>query len=247
MLRLLRLDRGVPRWLRNRGTLFLGSKNSNAALASQPLRSRRVQAIERHTPRRDRPDVAVADIAGPSVTDPDLVKEGDTYYLFSSGPGIEIRTSTDRIHWTAAGSVFPQAVPSWAAAAVPGATSIWAPDVSFFDGQYHLYYAVSTYGSQRSVIALATNTTLDPANPAYRWVDHGPVIASRPGDRFNAIDPNVLRRRLRKRLADVRLALGGHRAGSARSGHRVAPASKRHRGRSRVGVKFERWPRGPTV
>ncbi len=75
---------------------------------------------------------------------------------------------------------------------MPGATSIWAPDVAFFGGQYHLYYAVSTYGSQRSVIGLATNTTLDPANPAYRWVDHGPVIASRPGGRFNAIDPNVL-------------------------------------------------------
>ena len=126
------------------------------------------------------------------MTDPDLVKVGDTYYLFSSGPGIEIRSSTDRVHWTAAGSVFSQAVPAWAAVEVPGATSIWAPDASYFGGQYHLYYAVSTYGSQRSVIGLATNTTLDPANPAYRWVDHGPVIASRPGSRFNAIDPNVL-------------------------------------------------------
>jgi arabinan endo-1,5-alpha-L-arabinosidase len=134
----------------------------------------------------------VMDNIAPGVTDPDLVQEGDTYYLFSSGPGIEIRSSTDMVHWTGAGRVFPQAVPAWAATAVPGVTSIWAPDVSFFGGLYHLYYAVSTYGSQRSVIGLATNTTLDPANPAYRWVDHGPVISSRPGDRFNAIDPNVL-------------------------------------------------------
>jgi arabinan endo-1,5-alpha-L-arabinosidase len=138
------------------------------------------------------PVADVDDGSAPAVTDPDLVKEGDTYYLFSSGPGIEILSSTDMVHWTSAGSVFPQAVPAWAAAAVPGSTSIWGPDVSFFGGQYHLYYAVSTYGSQRSVIGLATNTTLDPTNPAYRWVDHEPVISSSPGDRFNAIDPNVL-------------------------------------------------------
>ncbi len=126
------------------------------------------------------------------VTDPDLLKEGNTYYVFSSGPGIEIRSSTDLMQWKVDGSVFPQGVPAWARAAVPGATSIWAPDVAFFAGQYHLYYAVSTYGSQRSVIGLATNTTLNPTDPAYRWVDQGLVVASRPGrDRFNAIDPNV--------------------------------------------------------
>ena len=127
------------------------------------------------------------------VTDPDLVKQGNTYYVFSSGPGIETRSSTDLLQWQIDGSVFPDGVPDWAKASVPGATSIWAPDVAFFDGQYHLYYAVSTYGSQRSVIGVATNATLDPADPAYRWVDRGPVVASRPGrDRFNAIDPNVV-------------------------------------------------------
>jgi hypothetical protein len=77
-----------------------------------------------------------------------LEMEGGTYYLFSSGPGIEIRSSIDGDHWSAAGSVFAQAVPAWPAAAVPGATSIWAPDVSFFGGQYHLYYAVSSAGRE---------------------------------------------------------------------------------------------------
>jgi arabinan endo-1,5-alpha-L-arabinosidase len=70
---------------------------------------------------------------------------------------------------------------------------IWAPDVSYFNGQYHLYYAVSTFGRQRSVIGLATNRTLDPSAPGYQWVDQGEVIASQPGrSNYNAIDPNLV-------------------------------------------------------
>lgn len=34
--------------------------------------------------------------------------------------------------------------------------------------------------------------TLDPVDPNYKWVDRGLVLESRPGDVFNALDPNVL-------------------------------------------------------
>ncbi len=126
------------------------------------------------------------------VTDPSIIKAGGVYYLFSSGPTLEVRESTDLRHWTELGPVFG-AIPAWATAKVPGATQIWAPDISFFNGEYHLYYAVSTFGGQRSVIGLATNTTLDPSAPGYGWVDRGEVVASTPRrDSFNAIDPNVV-------------------------------------------------------
>jgi arabinan endo-1,5-alpha-L-arabinosidase len=126
------------------------------------------------------------------VTDPRIIRQGDTYYVFSTGPGIPIRASNDLTHWREIGQVFAT-VPAWALAEVPGATSIWAPDVSYFNGQYHLYYAISTFGSQRSVIGLATNRTLDPSAPAYQWVDQGEVIGSAPGQtNFNAIDPNLV-------------------------------------------------------
>ena len=59
-------------------------------------------------------------------------------------------------------------------------------------GTYYLYYAVSTLGHNDSVIALATNTTLDPKAPGYRWVDQGKVVRSLPASDFNAIDPDIV-------------------------------------------------------
>jgi len=83
-------------------------------------------------------------------------------------------------------------VPAWAPAAVPGTQFPWAPDISFFDGRYHLYYSLSTFGAQRSAIGLATNATLDPASSHYAWVDRGKVVESVPGvSSHNAIDPAV--------------------------------------------------------
>ena len=60
--------------------------------------------------------------------------------------------ATDLTHWEKVGQVFG-GIPSWARAKVPKAQAIWAPDVSFFDGAYHLYYAVSEFATNRSVIA----------------------------------------------------------------------------------------------
>lgn len=127
------------------------------------------------------------------VHDPCLIKEGGTYYVYGTSmpgsPGITLHTSPDLIHWTSRGALF-DAVPSWAQTLVPGTRGMWAPDVSRFSGGYRLYYAVSTFGSNRSVIGLATNSTLDPAAAGYRWLDHGLVLMSHEGGDFNAIDPN---------------------------------------------------------
>ncbi|TWT34601.1 arabinan endo-1,5-alpha-L-arabinosidase [Blastopirellula retiformator] len=47
--------------------------------------------------------------------------------------------------------------------------------------------------SSVSAIALASNPTLDPDDPHYRWTDEGIVVRSHRGDNFNAIDPAVIR------------------------------------------------------
>lgn len=128
------------------------------------------------------------------VHDSVIIREGDTWHVFSTGIGagaqgiISARRSRDRITWVREQPPF-EALPAWAKAAIPGATNIWAPDISHVDGRYRLYYAVSTFGSNRSAIGLATNRTLDPASPDYGWRDEGMVLMSTPADNYNAIDP----------------------------------------------------------
>jgi glycosyl hydrolase family 43/concanavalin A-like lectin/glucanase superfamily protein len=127
------------------------------------------------------------------VHDPStMIKSGSRYYVFSTGTGIASKSSADRVNWSTGPSVFATP-PAWTGAAVPGFTdNFWAPDVIFHNGQYYLYYSVSTFGSQVSAIGLATNPTLDPANPGYLWTDQGPVIQSTAGSTYNTIDPGVM-------------------------------------------------------
>ena len=124
--------------------------------------------------------------------DPVLIREGDTYYVFNTvGRYIGIKTSKDLVHWEEAGSVFAE-LPEWATKAVPGTEGIWAPDIQRVNGEYRLYYSVSTFGSNRSAIGLATAKTLDPASKDYGWSDKGLVVQSTHADDFNAIDPNLV-------------------------------------------------------
>lgn len=130
------------------------------------------------------------------VHDPVIIRQADTYYIFYTGgrPGrgfIPEKCSQDMIHWQQCGFVFDK-LPEWAPIEVPGTRGIWAPDISYFNGLYHLYYSVSTFGKNNSAIGLATNKTLDRNSPDYAWVDHGLVVRSTHGiDDFNAIDANI--------------------------------------------------------
>ncbi len=131
------------------------------------------------------------------VHDPVIMKEGDTYYVFATdgrrGRGFgPIHASKDLRQWTVIGHVFEE-LPEWAPKEIPGTRGIWAPDISFFNGKYHLYYSVSTFGKNSSAIGLAVNETLDPNSAKYKWVDQGMVVRSTEGeDDWNAIDGNVI-------------------------------------------------------
>jgi arabinan endo-1,5-alpha-L-arabinosidase len=106
-------------------------------------------------------------------------------------PQFPIRCSSDLHEWKRCGAVFPS-IPEWIQQTSPKTEELWAPDISYFDGLYHMYYAFSVFGKNTSGIALATNVTLDPASPRYKWVDRGLVLRSLATDDFNAIDPNLV-------------------------------------------------------
>jgi arabinan endo-1,5-alpha-L-arabinosidase len=127
------------------------------------------------------------------VHDPVLIRQDSTYYLFATGRGIAVWSSPDRVHWKREAPVFASA-PTWAGTVVPDFKNhVWAPDISYHDGTYYLFYSVSTFGKNTSAIGLATNRTLHPTDPAYRWEDQGIIVQSVPGrDDFNAIDPNLV-------------------------------------------------------
>ncbi|HEX6276010.1 MAG TPA: arabinan endo-1,5-alpha-L-arabinosidase [Polyangiaceae bacterium] len=149
----------------------------------------------------DRCDVAVHDPSDPpaivSVSgstgthDPVVMEASGRFYLFHTGGGMGLgaKTSTDFMQWANASTVFPTN-PSWISPLVSGVMNLWAPDISFFGGQYHLYYSASTFGSNQSCIGHATRPALDTGS----WTDQGRLICSNVGtnDNWNAIDPNVV-------------------------------------------------------
>jgi arabinan endo-1,5-alpha-L-arabinosidase len=127
------------------------------------------------------------------VHDPVMIKEGDTYHLFCTGGGILWRRSEDMLNWT---SSFPARVigstPDWIVERIPGVGDLWAPDIAYFNDRFHLYYSGSTYGSNKSIIGLMTNKTLDHESDDYEWVDQGLVVETTGTQFYNAIDPNLI-------------------------------------------------------
>ena len=125
--------------------------------------------------------------------DPVIIRQDSTYYVFCTGPGITVFSSPDMKHWKKQQPVFNKP-PEWALKAIPGFRGhVWAPDISYRNGLYYLYYSVSAFGKNTSAIGLATNKTLDPTSKDFKWTDHEKVIQSVPGrDMWNAIDPNLV-------------------------------------------------------
>ena len=129
------------------------------------------------------------------VHDPTIIRSNNMYYVLSTDPGtangqvgdLPILCSSDQVNWSRCGQVF-NSIPSWITTLYPGITELWAPDVSYFNGVYHVYYAASTFGSNKSSIGLATAPTM--AGP---WTDSGgPILQSVSSSPYNAIDPNIL-------------------------------------------------------
>jgi arabinan endo-1,5-alpha-L-arabinosidase len=120
--------------------------------------------------------------------DPSIVKTPAGGYIAAyTGDNLLLKTSADRTAFRNAGAVFPGGA-SWTTSYTGGSRNLWAPDISYRNGRYYLYYSASTFGSNHSAIFLATSTT----GASGSWTNQGLVIESRTSDNFNAIDPNLV-------------------------------------------------------
>ena len=149
----------------------------------------------------DRCDAAKLDPAKPpkilnltgnlGTHDPVVIEADGRFYLFSTGNNIGAKTSANLLSWQGAPDVLSSNTrPAWLAQQVPGVSNLWAPDISFFGGAYHLYYSASTFGSNHSCIGHLSRPSLSSGT----WSDKGSVICSNvtTKDNWNAIDPNVI-------------------------------------------------------
>ena len=126
----------------------------------------------------------------PMVHDPVMAKDGDTYYIYSTGMGIQQMTSKDRKTWTVLPQPVMTVIPGWTTDSVPGFGShVWAPDVISWHGRWWMAYSCSTFGKNGSAIGLLSSRSLG----ANLWKDEGCIVASRENrDNWNAIDPNFI-------------------------------------------------------
>lgn len=133
------------------------------------------------------------DPENPDVHDPVLACEDGIYYMFTTGVGIGMMSSSDLSIWQQEEAPLAP-IPAWPVEFVPtykGHT--WAPDIIRVGDLWYLYYSCSTFAKNISVIGVAVNKTLNPRSKDYRWEDRGAVIRSQPGvTDWNAIDPNII-------------------------------------------------------
>ncbi|KAK0503828.1 glycoside hydrolase family 43 protein [Armillaria luteobubalina] len=117
------------------------------------------------------------------------------YFVFSTGVGLEIRTSPDRVAFTFVGLVWPNGA-SWTDPfTLTSNGALWVPDCYYANG---LYYAASSFGSQnvrdisdvkgtnrsdffKSAIFYATSSTGLPGS----FTNHGLVTSTSSSNNYN--------------------------------------------------------------
>lgn len=141
---------------------------------------------------------------------PTMAEEHGPHYLFSTGDPAGMigngssrnRPYKDPERWTYQGTVFSE-THRRITARLGDIPNLWAPDISYFNDLWHLYYAASTFASDQSIIALATTPPLDQKRPLSHWTDAGEAVSSTRGNDYNVRQP-------RRNLHDV-----GRRHGTA--------------------------------
>ncbi|WP_459192047.1 family 43 glycosylhydrolase [Halosimplex sp. J119] len=113
----------------------------------------------------------------------DQSDDSDAYYAYGTETPqdiVPVARSEDLANWEYIAPAL-EAYPDWRDDPDAG---VWAPDINYYDGTYHLYYSYSTWGSQNNPgIGLATADS--PEGP---FEDQGPVFRNEDLGMTNCID-----------------------------------------------------------
>ncbi len=138
-----------------------------------------------------------------SVHDPMVIRDHDTFYVF--GSHLAAAKSKDLIEWQQISTHVHEGNPlvpnvyeefgeslQWA-----GTDTTWAKSIIKLNGKYHMYYSVSTWGSPRSAIALATAEHIEGPYKYEGMILNSGLQGDQEGEEYirtihpNAIDPHV--------------------------------------------------------
>lgn len=126
----------------------------------------------------------------PILADPSVIRDpesGDFYAYgtqdnWGDGNGsrlMPVIRSSDLVNWAVVGQAF-QTQPTW-----KNEGGLWAPDVNYINGKFHLYYSYSTWGDPNPGIGVAVAE-----KPNGPFVDQGKLFDSRDVNVPNSIDPH---------------------------------------------------------
>nr|WP_245308369.1 glycoside hydrolase family 43 protein [Halalkalibacter urbisdiaboli] len=126
------------------------------------------------------------------IHDPSIIQEGSTWYTFGTGlvdeNGIRVLRSDNGTDWYAVPTIFPEPLSWWRNYVPNHESNQWAPDIQYYNGRYWLYYSVSSFGSNTSLIGLTSTHSINSG----QWRDDGLVVRSTSNDNFNAIDGDLV-------------------------------------------------------
>lgn len=125
----------------------------------------------------------------PILADPTVIKDPASEYFYAYGTEdywdtdkknhlTPVVRSKDLVSWVYIGDALT-VKPTWKTNG-----GIWAPDIAFVNGKYHLYYSYSTWGDANPGIGLAISSS--PAGP---FADAGKLFLSSEIGVPNSIDP----------------------------------------------------------
>ena len=109
---------------------------------------------------------------------PSVVRVGEDYYLVNSTfqyfPAIIISHSKDLVHWEQIGHVFTKSEDLDLTKFYDGC-GIWAPDISYHDGEFYIFYCLVQLKKDRSVKVDGLSRTFSYSLDNKTWTEAGKI------------------------------------------------------------------------